>query len=83
FPFVQRDVVSSSNSLVFASTDPIATARLVAAAPRLPSQLRSLADTVATRIGAALSGGTIYTDDRAPVEWLTDLSILHYATGQR
>jgi len=23
----------------------------------------------------------VYTDDRAPVEWLTDLSILRYAGG--
>ncbi len=83
FPFVQRDVVSSTNSLVFASTDPISTARLLAAAPRLPSPLRSLANIVATRVGPALFGGTVYTDDRAPVEWLTDLSILHYAAGQR
>ncbi len=31
----------------------------------------------------ALPGGAVYTDDKAPVEWLTDLSILHYAEGQR
>jgi hypothetical protein len=30
-----------------------------------------------------LPGGAVYTDDRAPVEWLTDLSILRYATGTR
>jgi hypothetical protein len=27
--------------------------------------------------------GSVYKDDRAPVEWLTDLSILRYATGAR
>ena len=31
----------------------------------------------------ALRGGAVYTDDKAPVEWLTDLSILRYATGSR
>ena len=31
----------------------------------------------------ALSGGSVYTDDLAPVEWLTDLSIVQYATGRR
>jgi hypothetical protein len=25
----------------------------------------------------------VFTDDLAPVEWLTDLSILRYATGSR
>jgi hypothetical protein len=25
----------------------------------------------------------VYTDDKAPVEWLTDLSILRYAIGKR
>jgi hypothetical protein len=36
---------------------------------------------VQDRIGPALRGGTVYTDDLAPVEWLTDLSILRYAAG--
>ena len=31
----------------------------------------------------ALRGGAVYTDDKAPVEWLTDLSILRYAIGRR
>jgi hypothetical protein len=38
---------------------------------------------VAGRLFPALPGGTVYTDDRAPVEWLTDLSILQYAVGKR
>jgi hypothetical protein len=45
--------------------------------------LRPLAGIVEPRLGAALSGGSVFTDDRAPVEWLTDLSILDYATGSR
>ena len=32
---------------------------------------------------AAAGRGDLYTDDKAPVEWLTDLSILRYAIGQR
>ncbi len=35
------------------------------------------------RIAPALGGGAVYTDDKAPVEWLTDLSILRYAVGER
>ena len=30
----------------------------------------------------ALPGGEVYTDDRAPVEWLIDRSILGYAAGE-
>ena len=37
--------------------------------------------TVAARMGPALRGRAVYTDDKAPVEWLTDLSILQYAIG--
>ncbi len=46
-------------------------------------QLLPVALTVADRLGDALRGGPVYTDDHAPVEWLTDLSILRYATGKR
>jgi hypothetical protein len=35
----------------------------------------------ASRLGPALPGGEVYTDDRAPVEWLVDRSILGYAAG--
>jgi hypothetical protein len=34
-------------------------------------------------MGPALGGGAVYTDDKAPVEWLTDLSIIGYAVGRR
>jgi hypothetical protein len=30
-----------------------------------------------------MRGGPVYTDDRAPVEWLVDTSLLGYATGTR
>ena len=35
--------------------------------------------TQAARLGPPLEGGEVYTDDRAPVEWLIDRSILGYA----
>ena len=75
FGVVVRDVVSGSNSLVVASAAPVSVARLAG----VPSSLRPLAATVAARMAPALSGGAVYTDDKAPVEWLTDLSILGYA----
>ena len=40
---------------------------------------RELALIDAARLGPRLDGGEVYTDDRAPVEWLVDSSILGYA----
>jgi spermidine synthase len=81
FPVVARDPVSATNSLVVASTARVAGRRIAATA--VPGDLRVLGLQVAARLGPALAGGPVYTDDRAPVEWLTDLSILRYATGTR
>jgi spermidine synthase len=84
FAYVIRDRISASNSLVAASSRPISAARLLASArAALPGGLQPLAAAVGDRLGPAVSGGSVYTDDRAPVEWLTDLSILHYALGKR
>jgi hypothetical protein len=70
---------------VVASAAPVSYRRLAAAASgsRLAPELRSLALTVVGRMGPALRGGSVYTDDNAPVEWLTDLSIVRYAIGNR
>ena len=85
FGAVMRDRVSATNSLVIASAKPLSGSRITAAAARgrLSPDLLPLAGEVASRLGPALRGGPVYTDDHAPVEWLTDLSILHYATGTR
>jgi spermidine synthase len=80
FPVVLRDVFSSTNSLVVASARRLSSARIHAA---VPAGLQDLASMAGGRLVPALRGGAVYTDDRAPVEWLTDLSILQYATGQR
>jgi spermidine synthase len=83
FPFVVRDAFSATNSLVIASTNGLFGPRIAAAHAPLPAGLDALAAAIGKRLSPALHGGAIYTDDRAPVEWLTDLSILQYATGQR
>jgi spermidine synthase len=85
FPVVMRDRVNDTNSLVIASADPLSGARIVAAAAggELSPDLVPLADQVGARLAPALPGGPVYTDDRALVEWLTDLSILRYAAGTR
>jgi spermidine synthase len=77
FPYVARDPSESTNSLVIASTRPL-TGGALARAP-LPAALRSLAARTAARLAPGLRGGDVYTDDRAPVEWLVDTSIVHYA----
>ncbi len=84
FPVVMRDRVNGTNSLVIASAESLSGARIISRARAGPSSdLGPLAETVGSRLGPALAGGPVYTDDRAPVEWLTDLSILRYATGTR
>ena len=59
----------------------ISAARLEAAAPTLPRDLRRLALASSARLRPRLPGGEVYTDDRAPVEWLIDDSLLEYAGG--
>ena len=76
FPVVMRDPFSNTNSLVVASTLPLSARAIIASAP---TGLAELASRVAGRLGPGLGGGRVYTDDRAPVEWLTDLSLVQYA----
>jgi spermidine synthase len=79
FPTVIRDPIEDTNTLLLASEGPASGERLAVAVPGLPGDLRVLAARESGRIGPRLDGGEIYTDDRAPVEWLIDRSILGYA----
>lgn len=83
FPVVVRDVVSADNTLVVASRRALSARLMLAAHARVPADLQGLLALVAGRLGPALRGGQVYTDDLAPVEWLTDLSIIRYASGAR
>jgi predicted membrane-bound spermidine synthase len=83
FPHVVRDRVSTDNSLLVASTAPLSGASMLAAHAHVPLALQGLLAATSGRIAPTLTGGTVYTDDKAPVEWLTDLSILRYAAGTR
>jgi spermidine synthase len=82
FPNVLRDPFDDSNTLLVAGEGAASAGRLRAAIKRLPSGLRQLAEAEATRMGPRLPGGSVYTDDRAPVEWLVDRSILGYAADR-
>ena len=83
FPRVVRDQVSGTNTLVVGAEQPLSGARMISAGINVPAHLHPLLAAVGDRLVPALPGGHVYTDDRAPVEWLTDLSILRYATGSR
>ena len=61
------------------SAAPISAAALRTAAATLPAPLRPVADQTAGRLAPRLPGGAVYTDDRAPVEWLIDSSIIEVA----
>lgn len=82
FPYLVRDRVSATNSLVIAGAAPLRPSLIAPRAYRLDPSLWGLATAVRDRIGPPLHSGAVYTDDLAPVEWLTDLSILRYATGR-
>ena len=79
FPNVVRDPIEDTNTLIVAGEGPLSAANLRDAVPSLPVGLRSTASASAARIGEPLRGGRVYTDDKAPVEWLIDKSIVDYA----
>ena len=82
FPHVMRDPIETTNTLLVASRAPLSAGNLLRAAPRLPAALRPTAYAAGARLAAPLRGGEVYTDDKAPVEWLIDKSIVDYASGE-
>ena len=82
FTTVFRDPFDETNTLLLGSEAPATETRLRSAAAGLPRPLAPIARSQAARIGPRLPGGTVYTDDLAPVEWLVDRSILGYAAGE-
>jgi spermidine synthase len=82
FPHVLRDPIEPTNTLLVASEEPASAAHLRREIADLPAGLRPVASSAAGRVEAPLPGGAVYTDDRAPVEWLIDKSIVDYAAGE-
>jgi spermidine synthase len=76
---VWRDPSERVNTMLVGTTDGDPAARLRAAAPGLPADLAPVVNGAAFRLAPALTGGQVYTDDRAPVEWLIDLSLAEQA----
>jgi spermidine synthase len=79
FSRVLRYPIEPTNTLLLAAEGPLSSARLRQNAGALPSPLRPLALEAAAALSPRLPGGQVYTDDRAPVEWLVDASLLEYA----
>jgi predicted membrane-bound spermidine synthase len=82
FPELMRDPIEDTNTLLVASRAPLSASRLLSAVPDLPLALRPIAVAAAGRLERPLEGGDVYTDDKAPVEWLIDKSIIDYASGE-
>ncbi len=79
FPHALRDPIAPTNTMLVASRGAVSAAHLRQAVPSLPAGLRETATEAADRITPTLRGGSVYTDDKAPVEWLIDKSIVKYA----
>ncbi len=75
---VWRDPVDETNTVLLATNgdfDPAQRLRDV----DLPPDVASIAEAAADRLEPGLEGGTVYTDDHAPVEWLIDASLASVA----
>ncbi len=72
FPQVWRWTALRFSDLVFALDRPQSRATLVARASAVPRQLRPLVPLFARELALVPRVGTPWTDDRAPVEWVTD-----------
>jgi spermidine synthase len=81
-PHVMRYAIEDTNTLLVASATPLSADRLRSAVPDLPPALRVTALAAARGLASPLEGGDVYTDDKAPVEWLIDKSIVDYASGE-
>ena len=72
---VWRDPSEEVNTMLVGSTAGDPARRLREASGTLPPELAPLVSAASARVAPALTGGQVFTDDRAPVEWLIDLSL--------
>jgi spermidine synthase len=79
YPRVLRYPIEPTNTLLVGGDGDFSAARLRRDAAALPTALRPLAHDAAAALAPRLPGGEVFTDDRAPVEWLVDSSLLEYA----
>jgi spermidine synthase len=67
------------NTIVLGLTEPLDDVELQARLREGPAELAVLRDLLAREVTPMEDGGTPWTDDRAPVEWITDRMIVSYA----
>jgi spermidine synthase len=79
FPQVLTWQALKLNQLVLGFDRPISRERLGAAVGRTPKRIRVLTRLLAAHARAAEPSTQPWTDDHAPVEWVTDRMILEYA----
>jgi spermidine synthase len=79
FPQVLTWQALKLNQLVLGFDRPISNARLGAAVGRTPARIRVLTRLLTGHAQPAAPSADPWTDDRAPVEWVTDRMILEYA----
>jgi spermidine synthase len=79
FPVVLRAPAEPTNTMVLATAAPAGGDALTARTASLPEDLRPIARAAADRLRPPLLSDEVLTDDRAPVEWLIDRSIIEYA----
>ena len=82
YPHVARDPITKFNTLLIASDRPPSAAALRRAMPDVHPTARPVLAEASARLGPPLGGGEVFTDDRAPVEWLIDRSIVSYAAEE-
>jgi len=75
---VLRDPAEPENTQLIAGRG-IPLASRLKAADGMPASLRATAAAAAQRIEPGLRGGSVWTDDKAPVEWTIDGSIIKIA----
>lgn len=81
FEHVWRSDTQPTNTQLIASNSPIDPDEIVFAAESLP-ELLPTARREASLLRPAITDAEPFTDDRAPVEWLIDKSIVEYAAGR-
>ena len=77
FPQAWRWQALRFNDVLFALRDPVSRAELERRAALAPGLVARLGPLFVSRLEPIRAEGEPLTDDRAPVEWLTDRMILH------
>ena len=82
FRRVLRWPIEPTNTLLVAGQGTLSPELLRRRVGSLPAPLRPAALDGTSALAPRLPGGEVYTDDRAPVEWLVDSSLLEYANDE-